>query len=214
MFDHDADPPRLAEDPSHRALFDALRADRPSEASSARVLEAIDRPRPTTGWLRRWGVVGVAVVLSGIGLYAGLQFAPRDEVRPPRPAVVGAASERSMREERSVDPPPPSVELVAEERAATQRRAAPPTEEELILRARGEVRSNPAAAARTLGRHARLYPRGVLAIEREALSAELRVRRGSIEDARAALARFEEAHPSSAHRERLRRLLDTRDPPP
>jgi hypothetical protein len=92
---------------------------------------------------------------------------------------------------------------------ATARRA-PPTEEALIAEAQRRARTDPAAARGVLDQHARLYPDGVLAPERDALRAELAIRHGERDEGEAALSAFTAGHPGSAHAERLRRILDAR----
>jgi TolA-binding protein len=108
-----------------------------------------------------------------------------------------------------------SVEVAASEedeapREPAQRAAARPSappEEELILEARRALDRDPTLAASRLALHARLYPRGVMSEERDALRVEILARRGDRERAREALERLRARYPGSAHIARLERIV-------
>jgi hypothetical protein len=87
------------------------------------------------------------------------------------------------------------------------------TEVALLGRASGALRGGDLAAARAaLAEHARAYPSGALAEERESLEVELALRSGAA-SARAALEAFRRHHPGSAHLPRLDRLAAGRGGP-
>jgi len=76
--------------------------------------------------------------------------------------------------------------------------SALPAERAILDRARKDLLSGePGAALQEVATHARLYPRGVLGEERDALRVEALVAAGSYEPARAAGARFRAAYPGS-----------------
>jgi len=116
---------------------------------------------------------------------------------------------------------PPAVER---ERVATP--AAPPTaasapvsppvwvaaERALVEAARGALgRRQGQQALQQLDEHARRFPAGLLAEEREALRVSVLVSLGRLEAARAAAVRFEAAYPASVHRDAIRRVLRSSD---
>ena len=77
--------------------------------------------------------------------------------------------------------------------------AAPPNEGALLLRARQELASDPAGTLALTEEHARRFPGGTLAPEREVLAIEALVRLGRTPDARARLAAFHDRFPQSPH---------------
>jgi hypothetical protein len=82
---------------------------------------------------------------------------------------------------------------------ATAGVAAPPNEGALLLRARQELASDPAGTLALTDEHARRFPGGTLAPEREVLAIEALVRLGRTPDARARLAAFHDRFPQSPH---------------
>lgn len=217
------DPPRLADDPRHAASIAALRRDRPSAAADARVLAALRGGGPGGGGGGGLGrvpvgrlLVGVAALAVAVGLVATVtqrraapswaQHAPVALASPDAPSVVHPAAPASATAPKPVAAAARPPEPIVARRAPEEPRAT--DEVELIVEARRSVATVPSAAARLLDRHARLFPSGVLEPEREALRAELAIRRGPRASGEQALARFERAHPGSAHAERLRRLLE------
>ena len=81
-----------------------------------------------------------------------------------------------------------------------------PSEMELIRRAEG-LRAQPAQALRELNEHARLYPAGMLAQEREVLAIEALLAAGQRSAAEVRAAKLAATHPGSAHLRRVRVLL-------
>jgi hypothetical protein len=86
--------------------------------------------------------------------------------------------------------------------------APAPNEGSILLRARQQLGSDPAAALALTDEHARRYPSGSLTQEREVLAIEALTRLGRISDARARLAAFRDRFPQSAHIARLEALVD------
>lgn len=84
---------------------------------------------------------------------------------------------------------------------------AKPSELSLIRQAEA-ARADSARALDLLQEHARLYPAGALAQEREALAIELLLRTGELARASSRAGRFAAQHPGSAHLPRLRALLE------
>lgn len=81
-----------------------------------------------------------------------------------------------------------------------------PSELALITEAEGQ-RTNPARALAVLARHARLYPRGALAQEREVLAIELLLQSGELAEAQRRAHEFELRYQDSAHLPRVRALV-------
>jgi hypothetical protein len=81
-------------------------------------------------------------------------------------------------------------------------------EETLLLAARRAMRSSPSRAMEPLANHARLYPHGMLAQERELIRIQALLALGRREQAEHYRDRFESAYPGSAHLSHLRRLFD------
>ncbi len=79
----------------------------------------------------------------------------------------------------------------------------PAAEVSLVSRAQTAARTSPAEALRLCEEHARRYPRGSLAQEREALAIEALVGLARREDAKARATRFKAAFPSSGHLRKL-----------
>jgi hypothetical protein len=80
-------------------------------------------------------------------------------------------------------------------------------ETKLLGDAQSALKSDPAAALRACTEHAKRFPGGALAQEREALAIEALVRLGRKEEASKRLARFRTTYPSSGHLRKLEGLL-------
>ena len=103
----------------------------------------------------------------------------------------------SMADPVESEPPPPAG-----------RRADPQTSEgALLLRARRQLASNPAAALELTGEDAERFPNGALSPEREVLAIDALVRLGRLPEARARLALLHVRYPQSPHLARLDALL-------
>ncbi len=237
-MEHDEEPRRLFEHPDHGYLIRALRDDVPPAATSARIFDSIrGGPRGGGGGGLHVGKLWPRWLLAaaiGIGVMTIAYMSVTNRVEETTTvhdtaAVVALETPASEQENSLHDTPIEEVDLAEESvltgetalanetvvlesasahRGSRQGRAALPSEEELIAEARQHVRSRPSEASRVLSRHARLYRQGVLALEREALRAEIVIRYRDLRDGESALARFAAAYPGSAHIERLRRLLE------
>jgi hypothetical protein len=228
---YEKDPPPLADPSSEapeslRSLLRSAKSDLPSAADLAR-LEAKLGPlmsgggvQPTTSGLSGLGKAGIAA-LGGLlvagGVYLSTRPAPPTPGTPPAPPALR-------------EPPAPATEIVpapapvppdtasstatepsgsahgAPGTARTATGAARPSlvpEDQLLERARRALASDPNRALSLTREHARTYPSGVLAQEREVIAIEAlrRLGRGSEADARRGT--FEQRYPQSAHRRNL-----------
>lgn len=84
---------------------------------------------------------------------------------------------------------------------------APPDELSLMAEAQA-LRGKNAALLRVLARHAKFYPNGMLAQEREVLMVEAWLQSGNLKQAQKHAATLEARFPSSAHLPRIRHLLE------
>jgi hypothetical protein len=114
-------------------------------------------------------------------------------------------------------PPAPAPAPAAAAAPATPRpdetsAAAPsPVEARLVLEAQEALRSSPARALELCAEHARRFPDGRLAEEREPVAIEALMRLGRAAEARARARRFLDEHPRSVHALRVHRVLDEAD---
>lgn len=113
---------------------------------------------------------------------------------PPAPAITAVASSTS-----APTSPLPSTRIAVEPSKSSARAAGGPSEPALLEQARRVLASDPAAALALTGQHATLFPRGVLAQEREVIAIEAlrRLNRSAEADRRAAA--FAKAFPGSVH---------------
>jgi hypothetical protein len=208
----------LGADPDVGPLLDALRNDAPDPALEARIVGRVAAPSARR---MRLGIAGGALVgLAVLGAFLALRTTsppptleaatPLDP--PPEPSSVAPPSPEPARAEPASTPaPPPPAPRPAPARPALEVRAdrvaRRPPEDELLLEARAVAERDPRRAARLLEQHARLYPRGALTQEREALRVDVLLASGQLEPARAALDRFEREYPGSPHAARLRRRV-------
>jgi RNA polymerase sigma-70 factor (ECF subfamily) len=165
-----------------------------------------------TGTLAAGPVTKIAVAVAiAAGAAGGTWSAVRaPAVHAPAPVVVASAPVRvdarpaAVPAIASTDPaPPPSA-------SAAARPVAPPrepSEVELLGRAQDTLDSDPGAALDFAARHARRYPRGALAQEREVLAIDALLRLGRRADAEERAARFDATFPGSPHRRRIDVLL-------
>ena len=84
------------------------------------------------------------------------------------------------------------------------KRSAPPTEGQLLSRAKRALPQNPNVAVQLLQQHARLYPDGMLAQEREVLLIEARAQLGKHEEAQRSAREFLQDHPDTAYGNKIR----------
>jgi hypothetical protein len=207
--------------PDIQALLDAARALPPAPAASrdavrARLDASLRVPLPTPGPApalpRRWPLTLATFVVGALtGALAQRALTPRPAVvtvvrvvqAPPvtaAPAVTDAAVEAA--------PPAPALAPPAAVVAAdVPTRAHAPREPQedslngeravLEIARTGLTRGQSAAAIAALERHARRYPRGRLAPERESMWVQALVSAGRYDAAREHAARFRRAYPGS-----------------
>jgi outer membrane protein assembly factor BamD (BamD/ComL family) len=90
---------------------------------------------------------------------------------------------------------------------ASAQEADPAQEPALLREAHDALRSSPARALAKAEEHARTFPRGLLAQEREVIAIDALVRLGRRPEAEARAARFAKAYPGSSHKTRIDALL-------
>jgi hypothetical protein len=141
-------------------------------------------------------VLGVAAAV-GIGGGTAAVLEVRSERAKTRAATVAPPSRPAVARPQAVPTPEPEPEP----EPAPAEPMAPDTlgeERALLDRARADIASGSFSNANSLlVRHAREFPGGQLAEEREALVIRLLVREGRIGEARVRAARFRQAHPRS-----------------
>lgn len=161
--------------------------------------------------------LGVGVAMLGYLRPA----APQPHVAQPAhveaPAPVVARASTPVVEQVAPEAEAPVVQAPQVKRAAVRRRAEPavvavepaaPAPSELSLMKQAEaLRAQPQQALAVLARHEQLYPRGVLAQEREMLSIELLVKANKLATANQRAQQFRSQFPGSAHLPRLESLL-------
>jgi hypothetical protein len=93
--------------------------------------------------------------------------------------------------------------------------SAPPERElPLLTRAQAALPADPAGALALCEEHARTYPAGTFAQEREVIAIDALVRLGRRDEARSRAARFAATYPSSSDRPRIETLVGTLGPTP
>lgn len=165
----------------------------------------------------------VAAGAAGAHVYTSRKDVPDVELPRPRepvaapPVTARTAPSGSSAIETPAPPPSPSDAPSASPPPA--RRAAPEARQSgdslarelaLVGRARTELASDPASALRALDEHARRFPDGKLAIERELLAVDALERLGRPADARARAARLLGRARGTIYEERVRSHLDPR----
>lgn len=159
------------------------------------VLAALSLGAASTYWLSTDGEPSQSEVMRSI------ETAPAvaSPVPEPSPKVGGPERVRDEPTDGSSELPYTSKDQVKSERAAQKAQAPLPREVDLIREARQKMDTDPEAALRKLREHEKLFPRGVLAEEREVLRVRALARSGQTKAAREKAAQFEKLHPNSAH---------------
>lgn len=217
-----------------RLIADARQA-RPDATAEARITAGVARAvggAAPVGLGRRSLVAGTAkviVVAAALGgaLWWALRPAPMPSV-PASPTTVPGrtpAVVESPPQAEAVPPPPvapaphaPPASRSAPRRvgpkanaenarAATQPAEAPPSEWQLVRQAREALVSDPDASLRLTDEHARRYPHGALAQEREVIAVDALVRLGRRDDAKARADVLLRRFPQTAHRAHIESLL-------
>lgn len=133
---------------------------------------------------------------------AGEGADPGSAPSQPRAARGGARSTPAVRVPATRGEPKPP---------GSRQTPAPADEARLLLQARRALATDPARALELADAHARRFPRGTLAQEREVLAVRALAALGRHEQARARAARFEARYPGSTHLAAVRRAVSGRD---
>ncbi|MET0339960.1 MAG: hypothetical protein ABW252_03125, partial [Polyangiales bacterium] len=185
-------------------------------------------PRSIASVVKRVGAaLGLCTALVWAGSHlrvsepppAVMPAAPAATPPAPTAAALPDASGPSAREAIATPPPPAGLDAptpaarrpVARgaHRARVPRAVADPDAElALLKRARRALAGAPAQALSLTDEHARVHAHGLFVQERELIAIEALVRAGRAREAGARGAQFRARFPGSAHRERLRVLLE------
>lgn len=166
------------------------------------------------------GLAATAVVVGGVWGAAALgrspeaspspsaaTSAPTRAVEPGESSVTDLAAESDQEQQDApqavepavvADPAPKKVaKSIADSNGKTQ--PTKPSEASLIGRAKGALETSPSQALTALSEHAKLYPSGVLAEEREVLRIRALKNLGRERAAEAQQEKFHREHPESVH---------------
>jgi len=210
-------PPELEE------LFDRARQEQPPPELLEQVCGGLDGQLATplspssSPWALKLALTSLAlgvIAASAVWLH-GMGSTPTTPAVPPRLSAQRAAPDAPPPVAMAAAPAPaqapvePPVSPQTEPPPSRPRlRPSPlPSEAELLDRAQAASRHSPARALALTRRHARLYPHGVLAQEREALAIRALVQLRQVAAARRSFERFASQWPRSAHLHRLRQLV-------
>jgi hypothetical protein len=210
--------PSQSEAPSQAELR-ALRERRPQLADSARALRPRRRgPRRTAVTALAW-LVPFAAAATAASYF--LKDRPKPEPapalsRPPATSPPIAPTVTALPAPSSAPSTTPSSSLSAAPSSSARVNAGPgsapieapkASELDLMRDAKAALAVDPNQALSILNRHARLYPAGVLAQEREVLAIDALLRLGRKHEASARAARFSSNYPASAHWPHIQRSL-------
>lgn len=161
------------------------------------------------------GLAGAVLVAGGVWVAATAGAPVNEQAALPTPPPVVQTDPVTSETGPSLEQPPQleeeGPEVVAPtktqpERAKKTTRAVPaapemkkPSETSLIAGARNSLGTAPEAALSLLLQHAKLYPSGVLAEEREVLRIRALKNLGRAKDAQRQEEKFHEEHPGSVH---------------
>jgi hypothetical protein len=226
------DPPRLRDGGSGApaelsTLFqDAKKPEPLTPATDARLLAQVAAlsAAPFASLLRGWLIAGGAVLLAGTAaLIAQRPFAPGATPSPvPRlsasPSTLASAPASVDRIPPAAVPeaqPPPAskqapaarTEQVAPAEAASSSEDALAGEAKLLNQAHAAMSTDPPAAYAFASEHARRYPRGQLAAERELILVQALAKLGRTQEAEARGRALRKSSPSSIYGERLDTVL-------
>lgn len=168
---------------------------------------------------------GALLAVTVVGATAAVLTSTR-ETATVAPVVTAAASTSASTSASTVEelPPPPSLEPTpsamtapsaprksmkafgAPEGAGAET-AGPDAELQLLERAQDALRTRPAEALALVDEHARRFPHGMLAQEREVIAIEALAKSGRKNDAKVRAAAFKTRFPSSSHARRIDALV-------
>ncbi|MFZ5896223.1 MAG: hypothetical protein ACOY0T_34530 [Myxococcota bacterium] len=226
-----SDPIRLAASTSEdekmlSELFRAGQRDFPSSAQldalALRLGPVLEAPVVPTGRapLSKLTKLGMGIAALG-ALVGGVVYWSSRTRAPEAPPVKPSANIAVQNEAPSVSPPsveqsapPASAESEPAPANPPEANSAPkpsrekPSEATLLEQARRSLASNPAQALALTRRHQALYPRGVLAQEREVIAIEALRRLGNSKQASERADSFQREYPDSAHRRNVEKGLN------
>ncbi len=205
--------------PDIQSLLDAARALHPAPAASRDAVRArldaslrapLPDPAPALAPPRRWPLTIATFVVGALsGALAQRAFTPRPAVvtvvrvvqAPPAPAARTVADAAVAPVAPALAPPAAAVAADAPTRARVAREPAEDSlngERAVLEIARtGLTRGQSTAAIAALERHARRYPRGRLAPERDSMWVQALVSAGRYDAAQEHAARFRRSYPGS-----------------
>lgn len=203
--------------PDIQSLLDAARALHPAPAASRDAVRArldaslrapLPDPAPALAPPRRWPLTIATFVVGALsGALAQRALTPRPAVvtvvrvvqAPPAPAARAAADAAVAAAPVAPALAPPTVNVPTRARVARAPEEDSLNGERAVLEiARtGLTRGQGAAAIAALERHARRYPRGRLAPERDSMWVQALVSAGRYDAAREHAARFRRSYPGS-----------------
>jgi hypothetical protein len=227
------EPPRLREGgpdapPELSELFrDAEKPEPLPPTTDARMLALVTAlgAAPAVPLVKGWLVAGGAVVVAG-ALVLVARRAPAPGVAPsPPPSSTSASASASASAAVAPVPPaaapePPSLPEPRRAPAASAAHVAPAAasssedalagETKLLNRAHAAMATDPRQAYAFASEHAKRYPRGQLAAERELILVQALVKLGRAREAEARGRALRKSAPSSIYGERLDTILDAK----
>lgn len=163
------------------------------------------------------GAIGlgvIAIVVGGIfTLVPSDPPAPEVKPAPSMPVTLAPSSAPPPETSATVEGPPPSASASVVVHAPSAKPAPVPSgdslaeELALITRARDSFGSNPTSTLSLIDDHARRFPNGQLAPEREYLRIRALRKVGRIDEAKARCRAYEKSFPSSPHASSVRAML-------
>jgi hypothetical protein len=160
---------------------------------------------------------GAVAVVSAVGTGAVVVATRESETRAPAPVGIVATAKPTGATAKSTPPVLPHVDEAPAAsasappkptaKAATSAAEGPEAEVKLLERAQDALRARPAEALALSDDHARRFPRGMLAQEREVIAIEALVKSGRKADAKARAERFKKTWPGSSHTRRVETLI-------
>jgi hypothetical protein len=220
------EPTRLKQElgsPLARAL-PPLELDSPSVSELRALRERLPQPKPSAMSRRpkpraprRAAVTALAWLVPFAAAAAAAGYLLRDRPKPEPAPIVSQSPALSppvvptvtvAPVPSSAPPPAPSSSARLNAHAGSATSDAPKVSElDLMRDAKAALPVDPNQALSILNRHARLYPSGVLAQEREVLAIDALLRLGRKSEASGRAARFSSNYPASAHWPHIQRLL-------
>lgn len=160
--------------------------------------------------------VAIATALGGGGAVVATRMQPAPVEVPSAGLVARASSTSTGAPSVSASPlvleeplpsAVPSAKVVKVVPSSPASAAPAESEVKMLERAQDALRARPSEALAIADDHARRYPGGMLAQEREVIAIEALARTGRAADAKARAARFEQRFPGSAQIPRVRSLV-------